>query len=485
MSAERSTYVNVVNNLDASRESITRREGLGYDVLAEVNLILENLKPHEGGWELDPEITAYVRENEVTAACEAVDSGGSVWTATRQWNGTEYLAFGEMTMNQLMQSGIDAVHPDSFEYQRRLVEAEIEKDINRARMRGDIENCILMTVSPYPEEELSDVAASYGYKPDEKLAKLRFEVFTNNIRTTVEVSVANSSNVILGQILGLEPEQASSFHSNDLLGLTRNLGPVESETYLEIILEKVKEYDQFLLKETGQRHQFGLQVEDEELSYQANLEKRLWVTKQGRSLVERLYNLDHELALSLKNSQPTDKIRQKIYYWSSFQVNGESLLSSEKLRVLRSTVLENTFSTQAAEIIKHNELVRVWTALASQLNPEIIDSLLGNKLRQEIDAAVEKEEFSDELWQRIDRAISTAETELHFRLCGGSLSGYRNLFNAPLTSVMELLFGGEGFNCPNCDKYLPSGNGDVCRKEKGGCGMTKDQWAEKSGTKCA
>src|SRR3989344_5251255 len=173
--------------------------GFGYDVLKEVAILRKSLETY--GY-YTQESQGYALENEFTAACEAVQDSGYYWSNHRQWDDEsgEFLAFGSSFLG-LLESGVQDIGRKivngkleyQFELDRRNTELNNERELRKLAQENNSLNDVLFTVSAYPEEQPAEIAQELGYKPKEQLAKLRFEVFRDGVRQTVEIAVKHSS----------------------------------------------------------------------------------------------------------------------------------------------------------------------------------------------------------------------------------------------------------------------------------------------------
>lgn len=472
-------------------EVVAHKQAYGLNLLAEVDVLMANHDCWEEDTSLDPQLMAYLHQNAYTAASEAVDPGGYFWSDTRRWVSTqaEFYAFNQ-PMSQMLQNGIEYVnqqinddhdHPLIFERRREIIELQVEEDLSRAYRQGDLPDGIYFNVSAYPEEVAESDAALYGYKPKQRLAKLRFEVFDQGQRTTIDISVANSRIDILGQLAGLQPEQTAYFSSEDLLGLTRYLGPIPQDgSSIESTLRVVEDYDILLSQRYGGDYFFGRRVAFKtDKNYQGVVEKRKGIFVKGQPLVDQVVNLDIELAKSLSIGTITEYIESKTEYWlGATNKAGQYLLNQKERNHLSRTFLSGTLSREAAEVLKKCELTLIWSSMACLVDP----ILAGQKFGTERVAYVTqqlglKRRIDDDLYTDLTAMSADPEEALLFELCGGSMGGFgRGLHGLRLTEIGNYLTldpENDIWKCQRCHyiHLIDARNGvlvDYCK----GCGLS-------------
>lgn len=465
-------YINIEDS-QKLKSSLERKVGYGYNVLGEVDILLSAIQSNDS-IDLDPEAWGYVLENELTAACEAVDSGRFLWSNFRQWDSEKggFLAFG-MPFLKMLQAGVEDIEKTNnsspskeytFELERRQAEVATEKWITDSYAKRQLRNGIVFNLSPYPEEAPEEIAASLGYKPKERLGKMRFEVFVNNVRQTVELSVAKGSVKIFQRLL-----EKMGFDSSDFVNSTsflRNPVSIEnSANYLDVITTAAEQYDSVLEEEDNGSFYFcGQKVGSlHEKNYKEIVDRQRWVREKGRKLVESICELDLELARSLNAGMPTSSVLESLNYWRFATDNtGAKLLNNKELSALSEVLISGHMTRGAASVLKKNDLVRMWSIMACVLNEDKAQQMFGKKYVQMIQGMVENTTINTlQSRKLIDQMI--ADINPVFLACGGSLSsfggqkiGYGNLFQSSLSSAREILFGGSDqygsleFECPKC-----------------------------------
>lgn len=465
--------------------SLEHRLGRGYNVLAEIDLLRRN-----------PGSQDYVFENELTAACEAVGSNyGGMWSSYRPWDAAtgQFRAFG-CSFTQMLQVGVEdirikiedqGIEEYRFELNRRQAELDSERQLITRYQQGEITNQVFLTISPYPEEINEQVASSLGYKPKEQLGKLRFEVFVNGVRQTIELSVARGSVRIfqsLAQQLGFAedlPQDSTSFLRTPIsLGGTSN--------YLDSVIDVARRYDALIEDGKSSLHYFcGQPVRNQsEKDYEQITKKQRWVREKGRGLVEEVCALNLELAKSLKQGMPTEQIKIFLRYWiRAKDQKGMPLLEEEQLDLLKQAVQGNMMSSGVAFVLKKNELVRMWSVMACVVNEDKAKQMFGAEHVRLVQGLVESGSIhTSQARSQMDQKI--AEVNPVFLACGGVLGGGRfgsNLFQTSLAIARNALFGGEHrwFVCPKCGYMADGPVGDSCpfgkpnSRGQVGCGLMK------------
>lgn len=465
-----------IENSQKLKSSLERKVGYGYNVLGEVDMLLNALQSNNSKV-LDSKVGGYVLENELTAACEAVDSGRFLWSNFRQWDNEKggFLAFG-MPFLKMLQDGVEDIEKINknspskeytFELGRRQAELAIERQITDSYAKGQLRNRIIFNISPYPEEAPEEIAASLGYKPKERLGKMRFEVFVNNVRQTVELSVAKGSVRIFQRLLEKMGYDSSDFvNSTSFLRIPVSLD--NSANYLDIITTVAKQYDSVLEEEdnNGSFYFCGQKVGSlHEKNYEGIVDRQRWVREKGRKLVESIYELDFELARSLHAGIPTSSVLESLNYWRfATDSTGANLLNNKELNALSEVLISGHMTRGAALVLKKNGLVRMWSIMTCVLNEDKAQQMFGKKYVQMIQGMVENTTINTLQSRKfIDQMI--ADISPVFLACGGSLSsfggqriGYGNLFQSSLSSAREILFVGSDqygsleFECPKCSR---------------------------------
>lgn len=381
--------------------SLEQKLGYGYNVLGEVDTLLERL--HWDGnlqeWQVDQDTRDYVLENEFTAACEAVDSGAQLWYNHRQWdaNAGHFLAFGRPFL-PMLQAGVRDIGEKienwgvgfEFELARRKAELETERQLTEKYKEGTLQNQILLAISAYPEEADPFFAKQLGYKPEERLGKLRFEVFRNGVRQTIEVSVT-----------GLSDDKSAA-----LLQKLFYIG--DSTNYLDKVLSVARNFDPSLGEEI--------------------FERQRWVREKGEQLVRRVYDLDFELAVSLHIGR----------------------MSRDEAFVLKKNELVRVWSIMAC-IINEEHAKQLFTE-------EEVKTIQYAVYQVQVGGY-----FEPRFWSYVDEMVARAQPQ--FVSCGGGLclrstrvldNNTGNLFQMPLAEVKTTLFGEMTLNtmCPYCQTQV-------------------------------
>lgn len=464
------------------KSSLEQKVGWGYNVLAEVDILLGSLRksPSSG---IDPAAKEYVLENELTAACEAVESGRYLWSSYRPWDAKagEFKAFGTSFIG-LLRSGVADMEKKvrqeereeyEFELKRRSIELAVEQELTRLYANGE-RGRMFLTISAYPEEVSEEIAAGLGYKPEDRLAKLRFEVFAKgvfaeDVRQTVELSVANGS-VRVFQKLALDlGENPSDFPDSASL-LARPISLGDPSNYLDKITAIAQRYDRLLENEDPTSSYFcGQKVKTK--NYEEIIARQRFVREKGKELVEKLYNLDMELAESLNQEKPTPPIEDSIRYWLvTKDGNNRYLLSEEERGVLEEVTKNNILSRTAAFILKKNELVRMWSVMACLINEEKAKKLFGEEKVIRIQNMMKETAVPTQMQYYLDQMIAYANPQ--FIACGGLVNSFgagpglpnsaKGLFQSPLSQVKESLFGANSqaesrilcCTCPYCKQEV-------------------------------
>lgn len=476
-----------VTRFKQTSSALEQKLGLGYNVMAEVDMLRR-----------DPNNENYVFENELTAACEAVGSSyGGMWSAHRSWDGAMggFRAFG-VSFIGVLQAGIDDIskkidgeeRPEyEFELARRQAELATEEWLTNSCKRGGIRNQIFLTISPYPEEVEGRVASNLGYKPEEKLGKLRFETFVEGVRQTIELSVARGSVRIfqnLAERLGYDKSPLTN--STSFLRTPISLG--NSSNYLDTVINTARRYDSLLEDESKGSLQYfcGQEVKGESAKdYEQIVNRQRWVREKGRGLVEEVCALNLELAKSLNQGNPTEQIKTSLRYWiEAKDQKGMSLLDEEQLDLLKQAAQGNMMSSGVAFVLKKNELIRMWSVMACVVNEDKAKQMFGAEHVRLVQGFVESGSIhTSQARSQMDQKI--AEVNPVFLACGGVLGGGRfgsvNLFQTSLAAARNTLFGGEHewFVCPKCGYMADGPVGDSCPRGRPnsrgqlGCGLTK------------
>ncbi len=483
-----------------------------------------------------PERKAYTRENNFTTICEGITSGGYIWSGERGWDKERggYSAFAKWYFLDILQAGIDDLRAKivqsgsmehAFELDRRGAEWKLENWFNLTTLRQEkapqlrevtskpptyqprmitispesddldsnfLRDRVILTGSAFPsllrkaedqsnsgnmKEEEEDqvpeeVSSSLGYRFKERLGKLRFEIFRNNTRQTIELSVEQGSIGPFKKLLtamGVEGAEGI-MDSTQLLGTPIDLG--DSANYMDTITRWATTFDEVLEGENaGLLYFCGRPVtKPEEKDYQSLMDKQRWLRKEGKGLVEALSRMDFELAKSFFRGSPTEKILTDAAYWlSTRDKTGDPVLTPDEQAALAQVAKDQPLSHEAAFVLKKNELIRILTIGACIINPQKAEEFFTQQQIYYIKDTIESQPtavLNQDFIRHVDQMIALAKVT--FVLCGGSLekAKAKSTFGTSILIALGIVAVSNDLMDPE-EKYYKSG---TCRS----CGESTD-----------
>lgn len=488
MSAERIRWNKTVEQQNA---------GGFFNVLAEMEILVTSL---EKQGKFSQESLDYVRQNLQTAMVEAVsDNWGEVFVHGRKWGEVDgqrqYVDWGYPFLTGLLFSGLNAIDVPEFEQQRREVEYRQEQLMTLARMIVEDKNLPLdgmaVMVSPYPEEFSADKAQELGYRPIDKTAKIRAEVFRSGARMTVELALANSQVEIWNRVWQRHGHQDST----DSISLLGNWLWFEGEVdEWKVLANLAQEYDKELSRQDNKPYFLGRQqVRERGIGeYLEKFNEHRQAVEGTGVIVDRLVGVVQAMAESWQSKRLNAILGSRINFWLA---QPESVISCQERMLIGEVRLSGVVTRQILELIMTKELVMSWSMAAAVLNPKKAAVVLGEKsvaqvadlLNELLQQSYYLNPFGLEQW---DWWVSSHQQIMlqQFVACGGMVGGVSDwvgdqgfwgssLYQMPLWRVGVVLGGSDEDNdwytcsCGYKNKInarmgdLIGNNGRVC----GGC----------------
>lgn len=455
---------------DKAKERLSERT-LGYDVLFEVNHLLKHIESEsDGSFGFSTDALEYVRCNELTAAMEAVTNRFlSVTFQERSDDLGGFRAFGEAeTVAEMALRGTKGLSGDQvikFEKERRWAEYN-EALVLDSQYNGMLRDHVLLTISPYPDEVFSEIAGKLGYKFDTKQAMLRWhEVGEEGKKTIYQLNVDNkdySSVEVFGELLRRFGD--SDFEGESTLDILATPIFISKTKFNNGVIDVARMYDSILEeKSNNSKHYFcGREVANETQKVYGDLAKKSeQIIEEGSDLIDLVVSYDMELAKSLFLKSPTLSILSEMEYFVKARNEMGALILDDGQRMILDGCLSDdsgkSFNKDTAKLLKSLETVRVWSLLSCRLNKEQAERVFGEERVERILVAFDSDIVDAGLaWMVLDSAVSQTN-ELEFKACGIALSSFGggNMFQSPLSTVMEVSFGfsGESEESYNFDKW--------------------------------
>lgn len=457
-------------------EAMERQHSGGfYNVLAEVDLFRDSLAKY--GY-ITHEAREYVLQNLRAAMVEAVsDNRGEVFVHGRKWSEVDgqwqYSDWGYPFLTGLLFSGLHAPHIPEFELERREVEYRQEQLITLARMIVEdkqlpLDGMIVM-VSVFPEEYSASQVQELGYRPDDRTAKIRAEVFRSGARMTVELALANSQVEIWNRVWQRNGAPGIT-NSTELMGSWLWFEGISNEW--EMLATLAYEYDRELSRVQGGTVYFlGKEVEAEQeiRDYLDAFSIHINAVEGTGAIVNRLLRVVQELALSADKERVNDVIGSRLDFWLT---QPESVISYQERMVIGEARFSGVVTRQLLELIMTKELVMTWSMAAAVINPEKAAAVLGEESVAEVTELLavlpQRGYFLDSFglgqwdwWVSIHQQIMLQQ----FIACGGVVGGVNSwgmdqtsfgwsLYQMPLWEVGLVLGGSDESNyeysCEHC-----------------------------------
>jgi hypothetical protein len=322
-------------------------------LLAEVNLFRQAFREDDG------HALNHAREysywNNRTALLEAVSKRGV--SLTRQdYHPSEgrFYAFGR-PIAAILAEGVRAVLPQAqtgdgynVEFSRRQLELREEQFLEEIAQSGGLDQQLMLTISPYPEEMPDEVASSLGYDPATRAGKLRIHHFDRDHlrKETAEIFFTESSLPkirAIAKALGKEELFRSLDSPSAALGQPIFLDKSLFPDYLAVLNE---------LSSTL--------YDNPKVGEQIVIDSRR-ILKRAEPLIVGLVNLDEELALSLTRGAATPSIKEVLNnYLDKFWQGSINFSESDYLALTDGL---GHFSEKTAEVLKKIALINTYVQI--------------------------------------------------------------------------------------------------------------------------
>lgn len=449
----------------------------GYNLLFEVNHLRENIKiESDGSVSFLSDAVDYVRCNELTAAMEAVTER-FLSVTFQEWDEElgGFRAFSEHeTVAAMTRRGFSKMSDESvfrFEKDRRKLEYG-EAVLLDSQYKGLLRDHVLLTISPYPDEVPEFIAGAKGYKSETKQAMLRWhELSEKGEKTVYQLNLDNADHSSVEVFSELIRQLGDSdFIGESTLDILASPIFISKDKITNGVIDIARVYDSILEKEsTNTKHYFcGRVVANETQKLYNDLAKKSeLMVEESSDLMERMVELDMELAESLEKGYTTKMIQSKIEYFFDARNDRDEFLLDEGQRLLLGKYIgvnsNTSFGVDAAKLLKSVETIRAWSILSCRFNREQAEMVFGEERVEQILVAFEDDYTDEDLaWAVLDNVVSQTN-DLQFVVCGGSLKSYTggNFFQSSLSSVEQDLFGSsesssvmECVKCPFCKKTV-------------------------------
>ncbi len=438
-----------------------------FNVLAEVDALCESYR-QKG--RITPDSLAYARQNHTTAMLEAVSKKwGDVFAHRRTWSldRAEYIDWGYPFWSQFMANGLKVRDLPLFELDRRTVEYQHEGLLTLATMVALAKafplQGIVLIISPFPEEESPTFVESLGYRPTERTAKVRAEVFHAGVRMTVELAVSNSQLAVWNEVWsrwGGEPASTTTELLGNWLWLD---GEADEWETLALIAQ---EYDAALRTADSEKSCYFLGnrvAEPQDLhEYLNKFQEHRSALTETTTLVDRLMELTETLAQSQIDTRWTEAGHERLRFWLNQDV---TVMSSSEQAVLLEALSSGAVPRRALEIIMTKELILSWSLATTIINPHKAQKLFGSRITQEVTQAIRSTQKRTDIvlpnqLRRWDDWVSQSSQlmQQYYVACGGTIGGgwggnFGNFYQLPLFEVASLLGGGidesnDWYDCP-------------------------------------
>jgi len=404
--------------------------GQSNPLLSEVNLFRRASENNHEGW------LAYAREysywNNRTALLEAVSKRGV--SLTRQDYQAEegaFYGFGQ-PITSILSAGLRAVTERSqsnpgyqVEVGRRELELREEQLLEELARSGGLNNQLMLTISPYPEELSESIAAELGYVPKTRSGKVRIHNFNPGglSKETAEIFFTESSLPkirAIAKALGKEALFRSLSAPSEALGQPVLLDKSLFPDYLAVL----NSLSSVLYDDPGAGEQI--------------VKNSYAVLEKAEPLIGDLVGLDEDLAVSLIRGEANSQIREIITGYLEKIHSGLVNLSDVDYGALRDGL--GYFSETTAAVLKKIALVNTYIQVSDLIkrpkeNPRL--SLFNNQ-------------------EAIEMAMAMGAAEMSY--CGVSLNNPYGAYGWGVATAYNVIFGQDDrvaheprtTRCPSC-----------------------------------
>lgn len=394
--------------------------------------------------EVDPDVVSRMYDDEFTMAMEAA-TFGVIMVTHQYWQDGGFFAHGQ-SVEQIIVEGVQAADDfNSIEVKRRQIEFHEEMDVKGRYFMGMFDFNDKLVISPFPDEMSEESARHLGYYPDKKIAMIRLHTVDNvGNKRILQIALENSDLTLFSQLLAeYGVDLGSDPTSVDILA-----SHLQSEPQVGVggvgLLQIAKHYDELLHAKYGKQFFLGREIggNGQEVDYADLEQRRKIVESQSRDYIEGLVNFRLEIERN-KSSQVIDgQVYSRLLYSLS---NSQALgMSYREVEALRLSVESGKLSALAGDTLLKFERRRVWSLFLAKFDTERAQVYFS---QDDIDyfKNLQAPHFNEEAQAYTDTVL--IDSQLVFYYCGGRLEAkeYNN-----------------GFDCPNCGRFIKHGSGDVC-----------------------